>query len=75
VAPEWLRVHAQVEWVERYAHRVEEYRLPSGKPERYAKQVGAEGGQLLDALEAPATPAWLHELPAVHTLRRVWAQP
>lgn len=34
VAPEWLRARAQPEWVERYAHRVEEYRLPSGKAER-----------------------------------------
>jgi transposase len=76
VAPQWLRAHAQVEWVERYAHRVEEYRLPSGKTERerYANQVGADGWQLLDALDAPATPAWLRALPAVQTLRRVWAQ-
>jgi transposase len=76
VEPQWLRAHAPVEWVERYAHRVEEYRLPSGKAEReqYANQVGADGWQLLDALDAPATPAWLRELPAVQTLRQVWAQ-
>jgi transposase len=76
VAPQWLRSHAQPEWLERYAHRVEEYRLPSGKAERerYANQVGADGWQLLDAVDATATPVWLRELPAVQTLRRVWAQ-
>jgi len=36
--------------------------------------VGADGWRLLDALDAPATPSWLRELPAVQTLRRVWAQ-
>src|SRR5262249_53722722 len=76
VAPDWLREQVQPEWVERYAHRVEEYRLPSGKVERerYANEVGADGWRLLDALDDPTTPAWLRELPAVQTLRRVWAQ-
>lgn len=76
VAPEWLRARAQPAWVERYARRVEEYRLPSGKAEREraANEIGADGWQLLDALDEPATPTWLRELPAVQTLRRVWAQ-
>jgi transposase len=76
VAPEWRRTQAQPEGVERYAHRVEEYRLPKSKAEReqYANQVGADGWRLLDALEDNATPTWLRELPAVQTLRRVWAQ-
>ena len=66
----------QPEWEERYAHRVEEYRLPSSKAEReqYANQVGADGWRLLDAVDEPATPSWLPALPAVQTLRRVWAQ-
>jgi transposase len=76
VAPDWLRAWVAPEWVERYAHRVEEYRLPSGKAERerYANQVGADGWGLLDAVDEAATPAWLRDLPAVQTLRRVWAQ-
>jgi transposase len=76
VAPEWLRARAQPEWVERYAHRVEEYRLPSGKAEseHYATEVGADGWRLLDALDEASTPAWLRELPTVLTLQRVWAQ-
>jgi hypothetical protein len=36
--------------------------------------VGADGWRLLDALDAPSTLAWLRELPAVQTLRQVWAQ-
>jgi transposase len=76
VAPAWLRAQVQSDWVERYAHRVEEYRLPKSKAEReqYANQVGADGWHLLDALEESATPTWLRQLPAVQTLRRVWTQ-
>jgi transposase len=76
VVPDWLRAQVRLEWVERYAHRVEEYRLPSSKAEReqYANQVGVDGWQLLDAVDAASTPSWLHDLPAVQTLRRVWAQ-
>ncbi len=76
VAPEWLRAQARPEWVARYTHRVEQYRLPSGKVEREraANTIGADGWHLLDALDAAATPAWLRAVPAVQTLRRVWAQ-
>jgi transposase len=31
VAPEWLKEQWQEEWIERYAHRVEDYRLPAGR--------------------------------------------
>jgi transposase len=80
VAPDWLRAQAlPQEWVERYGRRVEEYRLPKSQAERqqcqqYANVVGADGWRLLDALEAPGTPAWLREVPAVQTLHRVWRQ-
>src|SRR5262249_38674845 len=75
-APEWLQPRAKPEWVERSAHRVEEYRLPRSQAERErsANQVGADGWHLLDVLDDPTTPAWLREVPAVQTLRRVWAQ-
>jgi transposase len=50
--------------------------LPSSKTEReqYANQVGADGWQLLDAVDEASTPSWLRELPAVQTLRRMWVQ-
>jgi transposase len=79
VAPAWLQAYvgqAHPEWVERYSRRIEEYRLPTGRAARlaYAEVVGADGWDLLSALEAPPAPAWLRELPAVQTLRQVWEQ-
>jgi Transposase DDE domain len=36
--------------------------------------IGADGVALLSAVMAPTAPAWLREVPAVETLRRVWVQ-
>src|SRR5579871_315478 len=36
VAPDWLRTQVPAEWVDRYAHRLESYRLPSSPAERQA---------------------------------------
>jgi len=76
VAPDWLRQQVPPEWFERYGRRFEEYRLPPGKPERYAlaEMIGADGFQLLQWLDAPATPAWFREIPAVAVLHQVWEQ-
>lgn len=74
VAPDWLSGVAAPEWFERYAIRVEEYRLPKGEAARTAlgEQIGTDGHTLLAAVYAPAAPVWLRELPAVQTLRQVW---
>jgi transposase len=74
--PEWLRARVPPEWFERYGHRFEEYRLPVGRPARYAlaEQIGADGFQLLGWIYAPTAPAWLRELPAVEVLRQIWLQ-
>ena len=74
VAPEWLAGGAAPEWFERYAIRVEEYRLPQGEAARTAlgERIGVEGHTLLAAVYASAAPAGLRELPAVQTLRRAW---
>ena len=74
VAPDWVRAHVPVEWVERYGERLEHERLPQEEEERrqYANQVGADGWMLLDALAAPATPDWMKTLPAISTLRSMW---
>src|SRR6266849_5460016 len=71
VAPDWVRAHVPVEWVERYGERLEHERLPKEEQERkaYANQVGADGWMLLDVLETPATPDWMKALPAIITLR------
>ena len=52
VAPDWLRGVAPEDWYERYAHRVEDGRLPRAEAEReaYARTVGEDGFALLDRL-------------------------
>src|SRR5258708_4014288 len=75
-APAWLAGQMQMDWVERYAHRVEDYRLPDGKQARedYAVVMGRDGASLLNAIYAAEAPVWLREVPAVQTLRQVWVQ-
>jgi transposase len=75
-APAWLRGVAPPEWYERYACRIEDYRLPKTAAARdaYARRVGADGRALLAALGAPGAPPALAALPVVATLRAVWAQ-
>lgn len=75
-APDWLQAWVPTAWFERYERRFEEFRLPPGRPERYAlaETIGADGFQLLRAVYAPTTLPWLRKLPAIETLRRVWVQ-
>ncbi len=76
VAPEWLSSFAPDEWYERYAHRVEEYRLPKEQAKRTAlvETIGADGYALLDAIDTTPDLNWLQHVPAVEILRRVWVQ-
>ncbi len=76
VAPAWLRSWVPTVWFDRYGRRFEEYRLPPGKPERYAlaAQIGADGRQVLQAVFAVEAPAWLREVPCVLLLQQVWEQ-
>jgi transposase len=76
VAPAWLLALSQPEWIDRYGHRIEDYRLPESKDDRLvvATRIGADGLLLLPALDAADTPDWLRRIPAVQTLRRVWLQ-
>lgn len=76
VEPEWLRGQAQPEWVERYKDRMDQYRLPKSETERLslAQTIGRDGEQLLRAIDDPAAPVWLRQIPAVITLRQVWIQ-
>ena len=43
-APPWLPGQIQADWVERYEHRIEDYRLPSGQQARqdYAVVIGKD---------------------------------
>ena len=76
VAPEWLRDLAPAAWYERYGSRVENYALPKGDAERQAlaAMIGADGQMLLEASEAEGPESWLGQVPAIQTLRRVWAE-
>lgn len=73
--PAWLAPLLSDVWVERYARRIEESRLPRSDAgrERHALTIGADGLQLLEALDASGS-SELQALPQVVTLRRVWAQ-
>jgi transposase len=74
--PAWLQSWVPVEWYTRYGRRIEEYRLPYPKAERYAlaETWGADGRELLTRLYAPDPDPMLREVPAVQTLRLVWLQ-
>jgi transposase len=75
-APDWLAQVADPDWFDRYARRVESYRLPKQDTERqaWAAQVGADGIRLADLINRPDAPAGLAELEQVELLRRVWIQ-
>src|SRR4051812_50092133 len=72
-----VNVAAPRAWYERYAHRVEDGRLPRAEAEReaYARTVGEDGFALLALLERPEAPKGLRSLPVVEALRRGWAGP
>jgi transposase len=74
VAPDWLQAITPLAWSERYSRRIEESRLPKDTAERaaYAQTVGEDGCLWLDALETPAGPEELRELPSLEALRRTW---
>jgi transposase len=75
-APDWLRPQLHADWPDRYGTRFEEYRLPQAADTRQAlaEQIGADGLRLLRAVGAADAPAWVRQLPAVQTLRRVWVE-
>jgi len=75
-APDWLRAHADVAWVERYGQRIEQYHLPKTEQERQelAVTIGQDGYQLLELIDAPDAPIEVREVAAVETLRQVWLQ-
>jgi transposase len=75
VAPDWLRTQAPPAWFERYGRRLENYHLPqtAAAREALAATIGTDGRQLLQAVEAVTDQPWLRDLPAVQTLRQVWA--
>lgn len=76
VAPAWLQPQLQPDWIERYQARFDDFRLPNELTKRsaLALRIGQDGMTLLSAIYAPTAPAWLREIGAVETLRRIWVQ-
>ncbi len=76
VSPAWLRTVGDAAWVERYARRAEDDRLPCGTEARELRALttGTDGYALLSAIYADDAPLWLRAVPAVQTLRRIWVQ-
>ena len=75
-APDWLKGHIPKDWFDRYAKKIEEYRLPQGQAERQAfgEMIGVDGHALLTWVDDPAAPDGLRDLPAIHILRLLWQQ-
>jgi transposase len=76
VAPEWLGAQVPPAWFDRYASRIEKYRLPkpTAAREELPVMIGANGRRLLQAVDVAKDLPWLRETPAVQTLRQVWAE-
>ncbi len=76
VEPAWLTTQLNPAWSERYAVRVEEYRLPKDAKTRQVlvETIGQDGYQLLRALWEASAPPELRVRPASQTLRLVWLQ-
>lgn len=76
-APGWFEQVFDVPgWSQRYAHRIDTWRLPTSKTKRdaLAGDYGRDGHALIEAVYSPAVPVWLRELPAVQVLRTVLLQ-
>jgi transposase len=76
LAPDWLVGQISADWLDRYSHRVENYRLPKAESQRtaLAQQIGAYGMHLLHTLQQPEVPAELKDVPSVQILQQVWQQ-
>jgi len=76
VVPAWLQAWVPTEWYLRYADRVDNYHLPKSDTDRQAlaATIGADGVLLIQTIDAATDHAWLQEVPAVKTLRQVWAE-
>ncbi|MFD8474305.1 IS1182 family transposase [Streptomyces globisporus] len=74
--PEWLAGWVLPDWFDRYAIRFEDIRLPKGKTKQteLVEQIGADGLNLLMALNGPDAPPSLLLLDRVRTLRQMWIQ-
>ncbi|TKA04727.1 transposase [Actinacidiphila oryziradicis] len=64
-------------WDQRYGRKVETSRLlgrSGASAQMLAEQIGTDGQELLDAIDADPTADWMNTLPKVTILRTVWDQ-
>jgi len=64
-------------WDQRYGRKVETSRLlgrSNASAQTLAEQIGADGQELLDTIDADPTADWMNTLPKVTILRTVWDQ-
>jgi hypothetical protein len=74
--PAWVQQHVPPDWYSRYGLRSDQARLPkdTSKREALARQVGADGYQLLAWVQTADTSLGLRDLPALEALRQIWLQ-
>jgi transposase len=74
--PAWVQQHVPLDWYARYGLRSDQTRLPkdASKREALARQVGADGYQLLAWAQTADTSPGLRDLPALEALRQIWLQ-
>jgi transposase len=72
--PVWSRATLPPSWAETYGQRAVAERLSAAERTRLQTETGCAGQWLLDRLADATTPTLLGTLPAVVTLRTVWAQ-
>jgi transposase len=74
--PTWVQQHVPLEWYARYGLRSDQARLPkdTSKREALARQIGGDGYQLLDWVQAADTSPSVRDLPALEALRQIWLQ-
>jgi transposase len=75
-APTWVQQHVPLDWYPRYGLRPDQARLPkeTSTREALARQVGADGYQLLAWVQTADTSLGLSDLPALEALRQIWLQ-
>jgi transposase len=64
-------------WDTRYGRKVETSRLlgrANASAQTLVEQIGADGQEVLAAIDADPTAAWMNDLPKVAVLRAVWDQ-
>jgi transposase len=75
--PTWVQPQVPLEWYARYGLRAEQTRLPKdvSTREALARQIGGNGDQLLEWVQAADTSPSVRDLPAVEALRQIGRQP